>query len=119
LIRGSPDVADETHVTSWLYSPTVDLRGKVVLAFSADRCIGAGMIEIFREDLLAAGLGHGKHGFRFPIGTRNVMPGSVLVRLEGSDLSLLHGGSHVCARPAAGNGRETPASIHPRNKSAV
>ena len=112
-------MADDTHVAGWLYSPSMDLHGKVVLAFSADRCIGVGTIEIFREDLLTAGLGHGKHGFRFPIDARGVVPGSVVVRLEGSDLSLLHGGSQVLARPTAGNGRYTPAPVHPRNNSVV
>ena len=100
MIRGALDVADETHVAGWLYSESSDLHGRVVLAFSAGRCIGAGTIEIYREDLLAAGLGHGKHGFRFPIDTTGVAPGSVVVRLEGSDLSLLHADSQVCARTA-------------------
>jgi hypothetical protein len=89
MIRGALEVANQVEVSGWLYSSQLDLRGTVVLAFSGGRCLGAGSIEVFREDLLAAQLGDGMHGFRFPIDGRGVDPGSIVVRLEGSDLTLL------------------------------
>jgi hypothetical protein len=105
MIRGALEVADDKIVAGWLYSATIDLNGRLVQAFSAGRCIGTGKIELFRADLKAVGFGHGKYGFHFPIDTSGVEPGSTVVRLEGSDLSLLHGASKVVAgklAPAGG-----------------
>ena len=90
MIRGAIEVASRSIVSGWLYSPAIELRGKIVLAFIDQKHIGTGRIELFRKDLKEAGLGDGFAGFHFPVKLSGADdPGRITVRLEASDLCLL------------------------------
>jgi hypothetical protein len=105
MIRGSIEIAGRSLVSGWLYSPVVDLRGRLVLAFVGDRFVGGGRVEITRRDIKAAGLGDGTSGFYFPVSLQpGEDPGSIVVRLENSDLSLLQAHALVVVEPPSNGG---------------
>jgi hypothetical protein len=91
MIRGAIETASRSTVSGWLYSQKFNLHGQLLLAFVGDRHVGSGRIEIFRKDLLQAGLGDGYSGFYFAVELRpGETPESMTVRLEECDLALLH-----------------------------
>ena len=100
MIRGAIEIADPKRVVGWMVSSAASLRGKTVLAFSGEQCVGSGMVEVFRGDLLRANLGDGYAGFDFPIA---LLPdqdaASVVVRLENSDAAILQAGCEVVRAP--------------------
>jgi hypothetical protein len=101
MIRGAIETASRSTISGWLYSQKLNLHGQVLLAFLGDRHVGSGRIEIFRKDILQAGLGDGFSGFYFPVDLRpGENPQDMTVRLEACDLALLHPGSTVVAREA-------------------
>jgi hypothetical protein len=92
MLKGAIDHISVTNIGGWLFTNLGNLDDSVVLAFSGDECVGSGRIEIFRPDLLAAGMGDGKHGFSFPITVKDEEEASrVYVKLEGSDAVILQG----------------------------
>ena len=96
MLRGAIEVADQSHVSGWIVSSAGQLRGHVILAFSGKRCVGAGTVEIFRQDLLMANVGDGYAGFDFPIElAADQDPASVVVRLKLCDAVLLQAGCEV------------------------
>ena len=102
MIRGAIEVASRSVVSGWLYSPSIKLRGNIVLAFIDARHIGTGRIELFRKDLKEAGLGDGFAGFHFPIRlAEDDEPGRITIRLEASDLCLLQHDAGVHNRQEA------------------
>jgi hypothetical protein len=61
-----------------------------VLAFVDEKCVGAGTVENFRQDLADAGLGDGHLGFSFPIALADPADvGRVTVKLENSEAIFL------------------------------
>jgi len=96
MIRGAIEVAQQTRVAGWIFSATDALRDKTVLAFVGSRCVGAGKVERFRQDLLDAKLGDGYCGFDFAIKlVEGETVGAVIVRLQFSDMALIQGGSVI------------------------
>lgn len=83
-------------VSGWIFCAASPLRGHLVLAFSGQRNAGSGLVEIFRRDLLEAGLGDGYCGFHFPIALEpHEHPASVVIRLADSDAALIQAASRV------------------------
>lgn len=98
MIRGSIEFVTIDKVGGWLYTEPVSARDRTVLAFLDDRCIGAGKVDIFRQDLADAGLGDGHLGFHFSITVDDPERlAGVVVRLEGSDASLIQPKSRIQA----------------------
>lgn len=96
MIRGAIEVAQKTRVAGWLYSATGNLRDKTVLAFVGSRCVGAGKVDIFRQDLLDAKLGDGYCGYDFPVRlAEGETAGAVIVRLQFSDMALIQPASRI------------------------
>lgn len=96
MIRGNIEQVTSTSISGWLYADVASVRDRTVLAFLDDRCVGAGRVEHFRQDLADAGLADGILGFHFPI----VLPAAadaprVTVRLEESDAVLVQRHSRV------------------------
>jgi hypothetical protein len=90
VIRGSIEVARRTQVSGWIYADTGTVRDRLILAFSGDRCVGAGKVDHFRRDLLEAELGDGYCGFDFAIKLNDdEAVASVIVRLQNSDAALI------------------------------
>ena len=117
MIRGAIEVAQKTRVAGWLYSATDPLRDKTVLAFVGARCVGAGKVDRFRQDLLDAKLGDGYCGYDFPVRLADgESAGAVIVRLQFSDMALIQTASRVSglddqAIEAAELGAIPPASV--------
>ncbi len=106
MIRGAIEIANRSIVSGWLYSSAVDLRGQLVLAFVGKRHVGTGKIELFRKDIKDAGLGSGYSGFYFPVALEpGEEPEAVVVRLDQSDLALMHRDSVVVAGVKQSAGR--------------
>ena len=96
MIRGAIEVVQKNRVAGWLYSAGDPLRDKTVLAFVGTRCVGAGKVDRFRQDLLDAKLGDGYCGYDFPIKLADAeTTGAVIVRLQFSDMALIQPGSRV------------------------
>jgi hypothetical protein len=90
MLRGAIDYSDGRRVGGWLYAPELPMRDRTILAFVDTACVGAGKVDVFRQDLLDAGLGDGHCGFDFPVTLARIDDRKrVHVRLELSDFSLL------------------------------
>lgn len=114
MIRGAIETATHSNVSGWLYSKAFNLHGQLLLAFAGNRHIGSGRIELFRKDIMDAGLGDGYSGFYFPVDLRpSEHPESITIRLEASDLALLHPASAVVPADRA------PAKSPARPQDAV
>ena len=89
MLRGAIDYITETEIGGWVYSELGPVKRRLVLAYCDGKCIGAGPIEKFRQDLLDAGLDDGVLGFRFPISKiDSEQLRRVNVKLEGGDFVL-------------------------------
>jgi hypothetical protein len=96
MIRGAIEVAKRSRVVGWIHSDTQPLKGKTVLAFVGDRCVGSGEVDGFRQDLLDAKLGDGFCGFDFPVWlAEGESIGGLIVRLQFSDVALLQQTSRI------------------------
>lgn len=96
MIRGAVDYIDSERIGGWIHSDAADLRGQMVLAFLDNHCVGAGRIEIFRQDLADAGLGDGQVGFNFGVSLPDgASLGQVVLKLENSDFALLQPRSRI------------------------
>ena len=118
MIRGAIEVARSGRVAGWIFSDDDGLRDKTVLAFVAGRCVGAGKVDKFRQDLLDAKLGNGYCGFDFPVKLADGEPvGAIIVKLQFSDVALIQAASLVMGpddADAAGSadlGAVAPASV--------
>lgn len=96
MIRGAIETAQQRLISGWIYAPSQSLRDQLVLAFSGQRCVGSGRVEIFRKDLAEAGLGDGYCGFHFPVALEGgEHPASIVVRLADSDAALIQTASRI------------------------
>ena len=96
MLRGAIEVVTEDAIVGWIHAPGIELRGRTVLAFLDDDCIGSGKVQLFRQDLKAAGLGSGHAGFHFGLTYRGrPEPGRVHVKLDGSDAVILQRGARI------------------------
>lgn len=96
MLRGAIDLVQSDRIGGWIYSDVGEVSDRTILAYVDGRCIGAGRVELLREDLKAAGLGHGRLGFSFGISIEDPsdLP-RVVVKLDGSDLALLQASATV------------------------
>jgi len=90
MLRGAIDLVQSDRIGGWIYSDYGKVSDHAILAFVDGQCVGAGRVDLLREDLKAAGLGDGRLGFNFEISLREPadLP-RVVVKLDGSDLALL------------------------------
>ena len=99
MLKGAIDHVSTNEVGGWIYSTNGSVRNHTVLAFIHDVCVGAGRVEVYREDLADAGLGDGFLGFRFPVSLAKVedVP-LVAVKLEGSDAVIIQPTARLAPR---------------------
>ena len=118
MIRGAIEVAQKTRIAGWLYSASTSLRDKTVLAFVGARCVGSGKVDRFRQDLLDAKLGDGYCGYDFPVRLADgESAGSVIVRLQFSDMALIQPVSRITGAEDAGAERAELGAIPPASVS--
>jgi hypothetical protein len=107
MIRGAIESVTRNRTFGWIWSPEASLRGRTVLGFLDDVCIGGGRIDGFRQDLKDAGLGDGYAGFNFNLTYPNPADAPrVIVKLEGSDAVLVQRRARIVAPNAGAAGRE-------------
>lgn len=103
MIRGNIDSVVPGVVGGWVYSEFSSVKGKRVLAFCGDRCVGAGEIGKLRADLRDAGLGDGLLGFEILFDPTAVADlSSITVRFENSDFALLANQTRLMSNTRAG-----------------
>lgn len=116
MIRGAIESVIGNKISGWIYAPAESFRGSKVLAFVDEECVGGGVVELYRPDLAAAGLGDGYLGFSFWVTLRSRRDaGRIVIRLEGSDAVLLQRQSRVAdgavKEASAGPGLSDPLSL--------
>jgi hypothetical protein len=78
------------RVAGWIYCSADVVHDKLILAFVGARCVGAGKVDRFRQDLLDAKLDAGFCGFDFPIDlAAGENLGAVVVKLQNADAALI------------------------------
>ena len=99
MLCGAIDVARNGRVAGWMMSPLGSLRGQKVQAFVDAQCVGSGLIEVVRPDLLWL-VEDGYAGFNFRVElSPDQDAASIIVKLEHSDAVLLQAESQVRRRP--------------------
>jgi hypothetical protein len=110
MIRGAIDEVAGNKIGGWIYSQEINLTGRQILAFLDGRCVGAGLVDVYRADLAAAGLGEGLCGFSFFVTVPSPTDvGRLQIRLDGSDLTLVPPGASLVnegSAPAGAPGAE-------------
>jgi hypothetical protein len=102
MLRGAIDLTHPERIGGWIYSELGSVRGRTILAFIDDKCVGSGIVDVFRKDLADAGLGDGYLGFSFPVSVKD--PDDIcraIVRLDGSDTVLLQPSSKIASKKKA------------------
>lgn len=116
MLRGAIDHVSPNEVGGWIYSPNGSVRNHTVLAFIHDVCIGAGRVEVYREDLADAGLGDGFLGFRFPVSLSKVEDAPLVsVKLEGSDAVIIQPTARLASRTMAA----LPSMVSARSLASI
>lgn len=110
MLRGAVEETGADYLAGWMYSDEAEISGKTVLAFHESECIGSGQINVQRQDLKDAGLGHGRYGFRVSV-PEGLINNPVYLKLENSDAVFLpsdvklikesQGGSKIKAEEAS------------------
>jgi hypothetical protein len=116
VLKGAIDHVQAGEIGGWIYSESQSLRDRTVLAFLNDVCIGAGPVEMYREDLADAGLGDGYVGFKFPVTLTSPADFPVVVvKLEGSDAVIVQNSAKLVDRGSLA----PPSSLTIRTAAAV
>lgn len=66
-VVGHLDSIVENCARGWAYAPSIPSERLVVNLFSQNILVGQGTANIFREDLVAAGIGDGHYSFKIPL----------------------------------------------------
>ena len=67
MIKGNIDFFSHTEVRGWVHSQNFSADDIEVSAYVKDLCVGQGTLDVYRQDLIEAGLGDGWSGFEFKI----------------------------------------------------
>lgn len=116
MIRGHIDFVSRTRVEGWILGEGVPLAGATVLAFVDEACVGAGTVDVFRQDLVDAGLGDGIAGFGFSIWLEPWQDARILdIRLDGGNALIKQTSTCLLPREDVGEDRRRagrdPASL--------
>ena len=106
MIRGHIDFVSRTKVEGWMVCERVSLAGTRLLAFVDEDCVGSGMIDVFRRDLVNASLGDGIAGFSFSIYLQPSQDHcSLYIRLDGGNTVLSQADTRLVPREEIGANR--------------
>jgi hypothetical protein len=96
MFRGNIDFVTRTHIEGWVYCTRLTLVGARVHAFVDDECVGSGVVDLFRQDLVEAGVGDGLGGFNFAITlSESHDPRELHIRVEDGNAIVRQPGSRV------------------------
>lgn len=95
-VEGYVDTCDRTHVAGWCWSPDRPAEPLDLVVSQGGRELGRTVADKFRRDLLLAGKGDGRHGYRLDL------PRELLSAAPGSRISvrLKDGGRELSGSPA-------------------
>src|SRR5215469_7629808 len=71
-IKGFVEYADGARVRGWAYDPAFPSRRLEVVVQLADKVCASGRADIYRNDLVAAGIDDGGHGFSIDVASTHV-----------------------------------------------
>lgn len=97
LSYGSLDIVDRTTIAGWAWQPEAPDLGIDVHIYVNGLLVAVARSDIFREDLLIAGKGNGRHGFIYPMDWSGYGEGEHIVdvyAVDGSGNHPLLAGSH-------------------------
>lgn len=82
ILLGSVDLLENNMIVGWAYRPTDPDQPVELEILIDDKPVGSVAADIFRDDLLDAGIGNGKHAFAFtfPLGCFDGKPAEIIVR---------------------------------------
>lgn len=101
MFRGNIDFASRTRIEGWVYCARSTLVGARIYAFVGDHCVGSGIADLFRQDLVEAGIGDGFGGFKFPIVMEKTEdPRTLHIRVEDGNAIIRQPGARLA--PAVG-----------------
>jgi hypothetical protein len=86
-VRGFVDQRGPNRVVGWAQLPDRPDAPLCVDILAAGRRIGSALANVYRQDLVAAGIGHGRHGFEFAL-SAEIDPATVEVRCPIADATL-------------------------------
>jgi hypothetical protein len=102
MFRGNIDFASWSRIEGWVYCERLSLVGAQVHAFVGDECVGSGVADLFRQDLVEAGVGDGFGGFNFAISLdKSQDPRTLHIRVEDGNAIIRQPGARLA--PAVGN----------------
>jgi hypothetical protein len=111
MFRGNIDFASRTRVEGWVYCERQSLVGARVHAFVEDACVGTGRVELFRQDLVEAGVGDGRGGFSFAVALDDAQdPRCLHIRVEEGNAIIRQPGSRLA--PAQVVPSESAGGLH-------
>jgi hypothetical protein len=76
-IKGFVEYADGSRVRGWAYDPACPSYRLEVLIGIGDKVYASGRADIYRNDLLSAGIDDGSHGFSIDIASAHIPPDAV------------------------------------------
>ncbi|KAF4560185.1 lipopolysaccharide assembly protein LapB [Pseudomonas sp. CES] len=66
-VVGYLDSISDGHALGWAYTPSSPSENLTVTMYHGNRIVGQGIANIFREDLITAGIGNGYYSFKIPL----------------------------------------------------
>jgi tetratricopeptide (TPR) repeat protein len=89
-VVGYLDSIHDGCALGWAYAPNSPSENLTVTLSHGDRIVGQGLANIFREDLIAAGIGNGHHSFKIPLSYElgNGEDHEISARILGANLEL-------------------------------
>lgn len=104
MFRGNIDFASRTRIEGWVHCSRWSLVGARVHAFIDEACVGSGVVDLFRQDLVTAGVGDGLGGFNFAICLQESQdPRSLHIRVEDGNAIIRQPGSRLVLSRADGS----------------
>ncbi len=86
-VRGFVDLLAPGRVAGWVQAPDQPNAPLCVDVLAAGRRIGCALANVYRGDLVAAGIGHGRYGFELAL-SADIDPATVEVRCTIADTTL-------------------------------
>jgi GT2 family glycosyltransferase/glycosyltransferase involved in cell wall biosynthesis len=87
-------------LSGWYYDSTLPSQGSMFQVEVDEKVVTVGTADSFREDLLEAGLGNGKHAFRIFIEDKLSGFGKLAIRLKDNDGNMVKGKTFLIERSA-------------------
>ena len=101
IAEGNFEAADCTQVAGWAWDPKQPDAPLTVEVFDGAKLLGTARADVFRQDLLNAKRGNGRHGFLYPVpaSVKDGKPHSIRVRVVGAVADLPNSPKTITCSP--------------------